>query len=120
MAGFACLSGQATSATHKLQVQVYARLCRVMGIPVSHISVLRLGSKHKRGYELVSEPFDEQAYETDFLACLHLWERAHPKHDGPYVEQFPSELSLSHLKNGQPAADRVSNGRTARNGRSSR
>jgi hypothetical protein len=83
--------------THHLQVQVYARLCRVMGVPITHTSILRLGSKHKRGYELATEEYDESAYEQDFLACLHLWERAHPKHEAPYVEQLPSELSLAHI-----------------------
>ncbi len=90
-------NGKAIYETALVQTQVYARLCHVMGIPVTHASVLRLGSKHKRGFEFASHEYDEQVYEQDFLACLHLWERAHPKHEAPYVEQLPSELSLAHI-----------------------
>ncbi len=57
---------------------------------------LRLGTKHKRGYEFVSEPYNESS--TSRLPRLSASLGASPsKHDAPYVEQLPSELSLDHI-----------------------
>lgn len=82
---------------HIVQVQTYARLLACMGIEVSKVGILRLGTKHKAGYEFAVELYDEQVYEQDFLACLHLWKRAHPKANGPYIERLPDTLKLPPL-----------------------
>lgn len=101
--------------THIVQVQTYARLLKVMGIEVPKVAILRLGTKHKVGYEWHVEDYDEDVYERTFLACLHLWQQAHPKATGPYIERLPETLTLPPMKN-QPVQQPLHDGHS-RNGR---
>lgn len=83
---------------HVIQVQTYTRLLRCMGIDIPKVGILRLGTKHKAGYEWKPDNYNEDVYEQDFLACLHLWQRAHPKAKSPYFENLPETITLPDTK----------------------
>lgn len=59
--------------THIIQTQVYSHILNLLGIPVVHSDVLRLGTQHKAGYQLHSEPYDPNVYESVIMACVELW-----------------------------------------------
>ena len=93
-------------ATHRVQTQVYAHLLNLMGIPVTKANVLRLGTKHKAGFEYVEQDYDPAIYDRVFMACLELWQHAHDYRDGPSPEeQLPDEISLPNVALAEPPSE---------------
>lgn len=98
--------------THIIQSQVYAHLCNLMGIPVRYADVLRLGTKHKRGYEFHSELYDPLVYHGPFMACVELWKDSHDGRFEPIPrEPLPASISIPVPQNGHaeppPASGRT-------------
>ncbi len=76
------------------QVMAYAVAWNEMGeSPIDCVGILRLGSKHKAGYEYQQIDLDDEWFE-DFLACYRLWKRENPKFDGKKHYTVESILSL--------------------------
>lgn len=81
--------------SHKIQSQVYAHLCNLLDIPVKFADVLRLGTKHKRGYEFRSEPYDPAIFDGPFAACVELWKDSHDGRVQPIPrEELPESISI--------------------------
>lgn len=82
--------------SHRLQVQAYARALSDSGERVDNIAILRLGSRHKAGYEFVSEPVSESEFNI-FLATYELWKHDNPKlvkNCGPSLTTIRDSLTL--------------------------
>lgn len=57
------------------------------------LSILRLGSRHKCGYEFATnDPNDEDF--ISFLACKQLWHMDNPTIKGPRIIEMPSEVKM--------------------------
>lgn len=88
--------------THMIQAQVYAHLLNLMGIPVKYADVLRLGTRHKSGFEYLEQEYDPTVYERPFMACVELWGHAHDYRDHPIAqEELPESISLPIPTNGE-------------------
>ena len=81
-----------------------------MGIPIKYADVLRLGTKHKAGYEYHSEPYDPAVYDGPFMWCRNLWKDMNGRYNPLPREELPDSISLPVHQNGE-SARKPSNGR---------
>lgn len=88
-----------SSAIHKsyrLQLQAYAHALLEMGEQVDQVMIVRLGSKHKCGYEILGEEVREDLFSL-FLDTKNIWEFENPRQASAILPSLPHTLSLHAL-----------------------
>jgi len=81
--------------THQIQVNEYATMWNAMGLEpkIEQAAVLRLKSRHRRGYEFKIEDLSERRHKI--FTCLHwIAHDADPSMEPTFTDPPPDELSL--------------------------
>ena len=61
-----------------------------------YTAILRIGTRHKKGYEfVVYDPKETRKNYADFLSVLSLYEREHESFDPSKIVEMPDELSIN-------------------------
>ena len=90
-------TGKKIYDSYWLQLNAYYEAVTEMGhfkmYPTHKLGVLRLGSRHKAGYEYAVQDPSDQAF-INFLACKQLYHMENPNATGPEVIEMPAEVGF--------------------------